>query len=161
MFGAIFLLISKRSELDEDIFRLLTVSIVLTIFSELSFTFYVSVYGFSNLLGHYFKIISYYLIYKAIIETGMKKPYSLMFRNLKKSEEALREESKRLRSALERVNMLSGLLPICSHCKKIRDDKGDWKQLESYIHDHSEARFSHGICPDCLKKHYPGLKIKT
>ena len=60
-----------------------------------------------------------------------------------------------LREALAKVKTLSGLLPICSHCKKIRDDKGYWKQLEIYISDHSEAEFSHGICPDCIKKLYP------
>jgi hypothetical protein len=49
------------------------------------------------------------------------------------------------------VKTLSGLLPICASCKKIRDDKGNWKQMESYIHKHSEAQFSHGLCPDCFK----------
>ena len=49
----------------------------------------------------------------------------------------------------------SGLLPICAHCKKIRDDQGYWEQLESYLDRHSEIKFSHGICQDCLKKYYP------
>lgn len=60
-----------------------------------------------------------------------------------------------LKDALAKVKQLSGMLPICSSCKKIRDDKGYWTQIESYIHDHSEAEFSHGICPDCAKKLYP------
>jgi len=60
-----------------------------------------------------------------------------------------------LEEALERVNVLSGLLPICASCKKIRDDKGYWNQIEKYIRDHSQAKFSHGICPDCAKKLYP------
>jgi hypothetical protein len=60
-----------------------------------------------------------------------------------------------LQEALSKVKMLSGLLPICASCKKIRDDKGYWGQIESYISDHSEAEFSHGICPDCMKKLYP------
>jgi two-component system, response regulator PdtaR len=60
-----------------------------------------------------------------------------------------------LQEALDKVNMLSGLLPICSHCKKIRDDEGYWQQVEVYIRDHSEAEFSHGICPDCMKNFYP------
>ena len=50
---------------------------------------------------------------------------------------------------------ISGMLPICANCKKIRDDKGYWNQIEAYIGDHSEAEFSHGICPDCAKKLYP------
>lgn len=57
-----------------------------------------------------------------------------------------------LRDALSKVKLLSGLIPICAHCKKIRDDKGYWNQIESYIKDHSEASFTHGICPDCLEK---------
>lgn len=64
-----------------------------------------------------------------------------------------------LASALSQVKKLGGLLPICSHCKKIRDDKGYWKQIEEYISDHSEAEFSHGICKECAEKYYPDIKI--
>jgi|GEM_PF-1634645 len=60
-----------------------------------------------------------------------------------------------LQKSLANVKQLSGLLPICAHCKKIRDDQGYWEQLESYLDRHSELKFSHGICQDCLKKHYP------
>ena len=60
-----------------------------------------------------------------------------------------------LQGALADVKLLSGLVPICSNCKKIRDDKGYWTQLESYIQDRSEAKFSHGVCPDCMKLLYP------
>jgi PAS domain S-box-containing protein len=63
-----------------------------------------------------------------------------------------------LQDALANVKSLSGLLPICASCKKIRDDKGYWDQVESYIQKHSEAKFSHGMCPDCIKKWYPDLK---
>ncbi len=62
-----------------------------------------------------------------------------------------------LQKALAEIKQLSGLLPICSGCKKIRDDKGYWNQIEEYISAHSEATFSHGLCPDCLKKLYPDL----
>lgn len=62
-----------------------------------------------------------------------------------------------LQGALAKVKQLSGFLPICASCKKIRDDKGYWKQIEFYIRDHSEAEFSHGLCPDCAQKLYPGL----
>jgi hypothetical protein len=57
-----------------------------------------------------------------------------------------------LQDALSKVKTLSGLLPICSSCKKVRDDKGYWKEVEEYIRDHSEADFSHGICPECVEK---------
>jgi len=60
-----------------------------------------------------------------------------------------------LREALSKVKKLSGLLPICSSCKKIRDDQGYWQQIEAYIGEHSEAEFSHSICPDCARKLYP------
>ncbi len=59
-----------------------------------------------------------------------------------------------LQDALEKVSTLSGLLPICAGCKKIRDDKGYWQQVEGYIMEHSSARFTHGLCPDCLEKMY-------
>jgi DNA-binding response OmpR family regulator len=62
-----------------------------------------------------------------------------------------------LREALSEVKTLSGLLPICSSCKKIRDDKGYWSQIESYIKKHSMAEFTHSICPECAKKLYPEL----
>ncbi len=60
-----------------------------------------------------------------------------------------------LQTALSEIHTLSGLLPICAHCKKIRDDQGYWSQIESYIQKRSQARFSHGICPDCMLKLYP------
>ena len=64
-----------------------------------------------------------------------------------------------LEDALARVKQLQGLVPICSYCKKIRDDSNYWQQLESYLSDHSEATFSHGICPDCYEKIVkPGLE---
>ena len=60
-----------------------------------------------------------------------------------------------IRETQKEIKILQGLLPICSACKKVRDDEGYWNQIESYIHTHSEAQFSHGICPDCFKVHYP------
>lgn len=59
----------------------------------------------------------------------------------------------------EEIKVLKGFLPICASCKKIRDDKGYWNQIESYIRDHSEAEFSHSLCPDCAKKLYPDLDL--
>ncbi len=60
-----------------------------------------------------------------------------------------------LKTALAEIKTLSGIIPICSSCKKIRDDQGFWNQVESYISRHSPAMFSHGICPDCLKRDFP------
>lgn len=64
---------------------------------------------------------------------------------------------KSLREALTRIKTLSGLLPICASCKKIRDDEGTWVQIESYIRDNSEADFTHGVCPECAIRLYPKL----
>lgn len=65
---------------------------------------------------------------------------------------------KELQSAMAQVKTLRGLLPMCAYCKKIRDDKQYWREVESYVSTHTEAKFSHGICPDCYKKHIqPGL----
>jgi hypothetical protein len=72
---------------------------------------------------------------------------------------ALVKKNEDLEKALAKVKTLSGLLPICSHCKKIRDDKGYWNQIESYIQKHSEAEFSHGICRECAKKYYPEFHL--
>ncbi len=69
--------------------------------------------------------------------------------------QALQLEKEKLEQALTEVRQLSGLLPICMHCKKIRDDKGYWNKIEMYIMKHSEAKFSHGICERCVEKYYP------
>ena len=74
---------------------------------------------------------------------------------LKKAEQELLEQKAKLEKALEEINTLKGIIPICSYCKSIRDDEGAWQGLENYISDHSEASFSHGICEDCLKTHFP------
>jgi hypothetical protein len=66
-----------------------------------------------------------------------------------------------LQEAMASVKMLSGLVPICAGCKKIRDDTGYWNQLETYIQRHTEARFSHGLCPECIKQYYPGVNVQT
>jgi len=65
----------------------------------------------------------------------------------------------RLQHSLSEIKILKGILPICMYCKKIRDDKGDWKQLEAYIHEHSGAEFSHSLCKECAKKYYPGFDL--
>jgi hypothetical protein len=83
----------------------------------------------------------------------------LGYRMLKKEEFRRLEIIAELEDSIGKVKKLSGLLPICSSCKKIRDDKGYWNQLEAYIADHSEAELSHGICPECAKKLYPDLDL--
>jgi Membrane-associated sensor domain len=175
LLGSIALLYKNRSRFEPNIFRVLLLSILCTITSELAFTFYVSNYGLSNLVGHYFKLFSFFLIYKAIIEIGIRSPYEIIFKELDASNKTLNKEIlsritsehhrekliKELQTALVEVKTLSGLLPICAQCKKIRDDKGYWNQIESYIQEHSDAKFSHSICKECAKELYPDLDFQA
>jgi hypothetical protein len=92
-----------------------------------------------------------------------------VFLSMSRSEEALKdmntklsalsEEQQKLiaelQGALSKIKTLRGMLPICASCKKVRDDKGYWSQIEAYISEHSEAEFSHGLCPECAQKLYP------
>jgi response regulator RpfG family c-di-GMP phosphodiesterase len=64
-----------------------------------------------------------------------------------------------LRQALAKIRQLSSLLPICMHCKKIRDDKGYWSEIETYIRENTDTEFSHSICRECAQKHYPDLNL--
>ncbi len=73
----------------------------------------------------------------------------------------LAEKIRELKDALDHVKQLQGLLPICMYCKKIRDDTDTWKNIEIYIEEHSEAMFTHSICRECRKEHYPDLVVKT
>jgi PAS domain S-box-containing protein len=287
LLGAVGHLLYHRQHFERDVLQLLIASLAVTISAELTFTTYISVYSWANFSGHLLKILSFYLIYLAIIRTGLLRPYSLLFRDLKKSQEELRREkvlaeslidttqavvllldkegrilhfnpyfekisgrslqemagknwlanfvpagdhnhlrrhfieggtagtSERfigaiidrtgiplaiewanrpltneqnevigllctghniteilraeqereqlileLQAALGEVKTLSGLLPICASCKNIRDDKGYWNQIEVYIRQHSDADFTHGICPDCARKLYPEIYHK-
>jgi CHASE3 domain sensor protein len=76
---------------------------------------------------------------------------------LKASTAQLEKANAELTAALTNVKTLSGLLPICAHCKKVRDDRGYWNQIEAYISERSEADFTHSICPECAKARYPDL----
>ena len=75
----------------------------------------------------------------------------------KQAEEERKKMILQLQDALEKVKTLSGLLPICSFCKRIRDDNGYWNKIETYIEAHSEAEFSHSMCQECARKHYPKI----
>lgn len=82
----------------------------------------------------------------------------------KEAEEERERLIRELQDAISKIKTLSGLIPICASCKKIRDDKGYWNQLEEYLQSHSEAEFSHSYCPDCVQKHYSEFfqdEIKT
>ena len=75
-----------------------------------------------------------------------------------KKEEMVKEALiEKLQKTIEEVKILRGIIPICSHCKQIRNDKGFWDRTESYIEEHTEAKFSHGVCPECKIKYYSHL----
>lgn len=94
-----------------------------------------------------------------VLITWQNKPATCNFlidiTKRKLAEEAREKLILELQEAISKVKTLSGMLPICSSCKKIRNDKGYWTQIESYVQDHSAAEFSHGICPECIIKLYP------
>ena len=71
---------------------------------------------------------------------------------------ALVKANSRLRKEFEKIKILTGLLPICPNCKNVKDDKGYWKQVEVYISDHSNIKFTHGLCSDCIKIYFPEQK---
>ena len=100
LLASVALLLRNHDAFDSEVLRWLIISLLLTIGAELAFTSYISVYGFSNLVGHFFKIIAFYFTYKAIIEMGLERPHRLLFRNLKKSESELG-------NALEEVQRLA------------------------------------------------------
>jgi len=76
-------------------------------------------------------------------------------RRMVEMQDTLASKIEELRHAFDQIKTLRGIIPICASCKKIRDDNGYWEQVEVYIQDHSDAEFSHGICPECVKELYP------
>jgi signal transduction histidine kinase len=107
LLASIFLILKKRNDFDKKVFKLLILSIIVTIFSELALAIYENPYGIMNQVGHYFKIVSFYLIYKAIIENGLKRPYSILFRKLKKNELELERKNHRLALVNEELESFS------------------------------------------------------
>jgi len=88
-----------------------------------------------------------------ILSTVIVLTFCLLFFSVRRWHETIKS-NKKLQEALCTIKKLEGIIPICIHCKEIRDDKGAWNQFEKYICEHSDAQFSHGICEKCLKKHY-------
>ena len=126
---SLIILYTKKDRFEEHVFKLLAASIVATIFGELAFTLYTNVTDFSNLIGHYLKVLSFYFIYTAVIQTGFDNPYTLLFRELKQSEEALRQEATFLRDDQGRIYSMLGVTrnkPESERCS-------GWKRKRSPI----------------------------
>ena len=105
----------------------------------------------SNIIGHLFKIMVVLFYYRIILLNGLTNPQKILYFELKNRKEALQK-------ALEEINQLQSLLPICSACKKVHTDEGYWEQVDDYLLNHSDIRFSHGICPECAAHLYPEYK---
>jgi PAS domain S-box-containing protein len=100
--------------------------------------------------------IRHSLMSVAVIPTSQNIVCSFLdITDRKQAEEERERLITELQSAIEHIKTLRGIIPICASCKKIRDDKGYWQQVEAYVSRHTEAQFSHGVCPDCMKKLYP------
>jgi hypothetical protein len=170
---SVVLLVKNKQRFEKNVYLMLISSIICTIVSELAFTVYTSNYGPANLIGHYFKVFSYFFIYKAILTTGIEKPFKLIFWELDSTINSLNQEVRtrkqiqdeneelieKLTRAAEEIKTLQGILPLCTFCKKVRDENGRWEPVDVYIYEHSQADISHGICPDCMAEHYPGVNV--
>ena len=109
---------------------------------------------FSTILAF---VVSFFVLKR---ENKIKDELNQKNQELVASKTNLEENLKRLEEASRNIKILSGLIPICASCKKIRDDEGYWHQIEQYINEHSDAVFSHGLCPACAKKMYPDMKLE-
>jgi hypothetical protein len=81
------------------------------------------------------------------------------FRKIIESHFALASQTKKLKDKIDEIQLLKGIIPICSHCKSIRNDEGYWQGIEEFVRKHPDADFSHGLCPECAKKYYPDLDL--
>ncbi len=129
LLGAIAALYMQRTQFDPGVFRLIAFSIAVTVVSEFTFTLYTSVAGFTNLLGHCFKIISFYLMYRAIVETGFRKPYELLFLEIKREQEALKRSAQRYRSLYSRT---PAMLHSIDHNARIVSVSDYWLEKLGY-----------------------------
>jgi PAS domain S-box-containing protein len=136
LMGSIALLLLKRDKFRPDVLGLLIASISTTIASELAFTFYAHAYGLSNLVGHFLKVISFYLIYRAIIQTGLLRPYDLLFRDLSKS----REELRRAHSQLE-IMVEERTAALARAVEELRREISERKMAEEALRE-SEEKYS-------------------
>jgi len=105
----------------------------------------------------YITCIAFFFAITFVTIHNYRKTMKILIDKINLQRDELTKSNEELLNASKNIKILGGLLPICSSCKKIRDDKGYWNQIEQYIKEHSEARFTHGICPNCSKTLYPEL----
>jgi len=129
LLASLYLFYGKRKHFNDRVFFLTVSSIVCTAVSEISFTTYVSVYGFANLAGHFSKLAAFYLIYRAILVTGIKEPFELIFRDLKQAEQALRKSQDTLE---EKVRERTAELKASN--EKLKDEIAERQRAEKALH---------------------------
>ena len=107
-------------------------------------------------------LLSFLIIRQGLKESGRRQLAEQQVADYQQNlEKLVIQRTEQLKEARSTIKTLTGFLPICANCKNIRNDNGYWQQIESYIKEHSEADFSHGICPSCAKKLYPGLDLSS
>jgi PAS domain S-box-containing protein len=161
LIGAIANIFRRRDRFDPAVLRLIIASMLVTVASELAFTFYISAYGLSNLIGHYFKIVSFYLIYKALIETGLKKPYNLLFRELKQRERALSESEERYRAIFENTGTATLIIEDDMMISLVNSE---FEKLSGYSKQEVEGRkrwteFVSGDSLEMMKSYHEARRI--
>ena len=167
--ASLFFLLRKKEKFDRKVLQWLVISILLTIAGELAFTFYISVYGLSNLIGHFFKIISFYFIYQAIVVTGLTKPHELLFRNLQESEEKLSYALQATNDGIWDRNLESGKLYLSDNYYRILGyNPGEititQKEFEEFLHPEDKESVLQKIqeCIEGKTKDYSiEFRIKT
>jgi hypothetical protein len=125
--ASMILLALRRRTLDRWTFSWLMAAYVLTIASELTFTFYVNLYGISNIIGHLFKVAAYGAVLFVVFQNMFARP----------------------------VNILRQHTPICSHCKALREKDGSWTAIEVFLASGGPDTLTHGLCPTCAREFYP------
>jgi signal transduction histidine kinase len=148
LLASLFMLHKHKEEFNSDVYMLLSGVIIFTIFAELSFTFYIDVYGFSNLVGHYFKLLSFYFIYKAIVVTSLKRPYDLLYRELKMREYDLVKKKESQEHLLETLGLVNKILrhDILNDLNIIILSVGNLKErMDEWELDISEKAVQHSL----------------
>ena len=147
-------MLMKRFTVQAELFIISILTIVVYILAS-RFDFMETIYDYAYKLEEYqldelITVVMFWVVAMAIFSFRR-------WREANASEQKLVRYNKELENALADIKHLKGMIPICASCKKIRDDDGYWHQVEVYIQAHTEADFSHGVCPDCVKALYPEL----
>ncbi|MDO9516665.1 MAG: MASE3 domain-containing protein [Methanosarcinaceae archaeon] len=154
---SIYLLFQKRSKFDTEVLYFLVAALIVNVFAELTFISYISVYGFSNLAGHFLRLISYYLIYKAIIEKALTKPYDLLFRSLKQSEMLLKNSRDFIQTIINSIGDPTIVIDVSDYKILLANDTSqDFNNCENPVEKSMSCyQFNHQRDTPCSKNDHP------